>query len=81
LSTDSAASAPHLTKQETEILELVVLGITNKSIAAQLGMELREVELLRVGLMNKLGVTTLRELIQLALSPSGKGNRVPAANR
>lgn len=80
VSTDGAA-VPHLTKRETEILELVVLGITNKSIAGQLGMELREVELLRVGLMNKLGVTTLRELIQLALAPSIKIDRLSTANR
>ena len=56
---------------------MIVLGLSNKSIAAQLKLELREVEVLRVQLMNKLGVTTVRELIQLALSSGSKPGALP----
>ena len=77
--TEIPSNAEPLTKRETQILEMIVLGLSNKSIAAQLKLELREVEVLRVQLMNKLGVTTVRELIQLALSSGSKPGTFPTS--
>jgi len=77
LPTEIPSNAEPLTKRETQILEMIVLGLSNKSIAAQLKLELREVEVLRGQLMNKLGVTTVRELIQLALSSGSTPGTVP----
>lgn len=75
--TEIPSNVEPLTKRETQILEMIVLGLTNKSIAAQLKLELREVEVSRVQLMNKLGVTTVRELIELALSSGSKPGAFP----
>ena len=75
--TEIPSNSGPLTKRETEILEMIVLGLSNKAIAAQLKLELREVEVLRVQLMNKLGVTTVRELIQLALASGTKPGTFP----
>jgi two-component system response regulator FixJ len=57
-----------LSERERAILERIVSGKSNKSIASSLGMELRTVELCRASAMNKLGVASLKELIRLALA-------------
>lgn len=59
-----------LTKREAEVLDGVVLGGTNKSIAAKLGLSPRTVETHRSHIMEKLGVSSLAELVALATSPT-----------
>ena len=55
-----------LTDKEREVLDLVKQGLPNKAIAAQLAITPRAVEMRRSGLMKKLGVRSLAELLKLA---------------
>jgi FixJ family two-component response regulator len=54
-----------LTSRESEILELVVAGHTNKAIAKQLGLSRRTVETHRSRIMHKTGSGSLPELIRV----------------
>jgi FixJ family two-component response regulator len=62
-----------LTAREREIMDLVVEGMTNKDMAAALGVSPRTVEVHRARLMTKLGVDSVASLVRLYL----KIRRVP----
>ena len=55
-----------LTSRETQILRLVVEGLTNKAIAADLGLSRRTVETHRANIMRKTGSHSLPDLIRVA---------------
>lgn len=55
-----------LTRREREVLEGLVSGGTNKSIAQALNLSPRTVETHRSHLMDRLGVSTLADLLRLA---------------
>jgi len=55
-----------LTPAERNVMELVVLGKTNKMIAEELGLSVRAIEDRRARMMRKLGVKTRAELLELA---------------
>jgi two-component system response regulator FixJ len=61
------ARLENLTGRERDILEGLVAGQTNKIIAIKLGISPRTVEIHRANMMNKLGVTTLPEVLRIAL--------------
>ena len=54
-----------LTRREREVLECIVMGATNKAIAAQLHLSLRTVELYRANLMKKMSAASAAELVQM----------------
>jgi FixJ family two-component response regulator len=56
-----------LTARETEILDLVVAGKTNKETATELGVSPRTVEVHRARLMTKLGMDSVATLVRLRL--------------
>ena len=56
-----------LTARERAVMELVVVGQTNKEIARNLGSSYRTVEIHRRHVMEKMGVTTLADLVRLRL--------------
>jgi FixJ family two-component response regulator len=56
-----------LTDKERDVLELVINGIPNKSIAARLAVTPRAVEMRRASLMKKLGASSLAELLRLSI--------------
>jgi FixJ family two-component response regulator len=56
-----------LTRRERQVLELVVAGKFNKTIADVLGTSTKTVELHRSSLMAKLGVRTLPDLVKVFL--------------
>jgi len=56
-----------LTGKEREVLEMIRDGRPNKEIATRLDITPRAVELRRAGLMKKLGVGSLSELLRLAI--------------
>ena len=72
---EASAHIARLTPREREVLVGLVDGGTNKLIAQALGISPRTVELHRAQVMNKLGASSLTELVQVALaagvSPSG----------
>lgn len=57
-----------LTAREREVLEGIARGLTNKEIAAELGISHRTVETHRESLMRKLQIRTVAELTRLALA-------------
>ena len=65
---NAAARVGRLTPREREVLVGLVEGGTNKSIAQKLGISPRTVELHRAQVMNRLDVSNLTELLQIALA-------------
>jgi RNA polymerase sigma factor (sigma-70 family) len=57
-----------LTQREREVVELVVAGRKNKQIADALGISVKTVEVHRSRAMEKMGVASMAELVQMALS-------------
>lgn len=57
-----------LTPKERHVLDMVVKGKKNRTIASSLGISIRTVELHRAKLMKKLRVRSLTELLRFALS-------------
>jgi len=58
-------SLSRLTERQTEILDLLCLGLTSKEIGGRLNMSYRTVETHRATLVDKMGVGSLAELIRL----------------
>ena len=58
----------HLTPREREVLEGLVDGLTNKSIADTLDISPRTVEIHRANLMEKLGATSLSGVLRIAFA-------------
>ena len=56
-----------LTPREHQVLSQVMLGRRNKQIATDMGIEERSVKRHRTNLMRKLEVTSVAELVQLAI--------------
>ena len=66
---DPAASKLNLlSSREREVLEGLLAGLPNKSIAYDLGISPRTVEIHRARAMDKMGARSLSELIRLALT-------------
>ncbi len=57
-----------LTQREREVLELVVAGKMNREIAEALDISIKTVEAHRARLMEKLGVSSVAELVQAVVS-------------
>lgn len=57
----------NLTPREEKVMEMVVAGKANKVIAALLDVSAKTVEAHRAKVMEKMGVTSLAELVRLAL--------------
>jgi two-component system response regulator NreC len=62
-----AGLAIALTEREREVLQLVVLGHTNKQMAEMLGISTRTVEAHKASLLRIVGVKTRAELVRFAL--------------
>ncbi|HEX2529424.1 MAG TPA: PAS domain S-box protein [Geminicoccus sp.] len=65
-----------LSAREREVLEGLLAGGTNKSIGTMLGISSRTVEIHRAHLMQRLGVSTLTEVVLMAVAA---GLQLPAA--
>jgi FixJ family two-component response regulator len=59
-----------LTERERQVLDLVLQGLHNRQIAAQLGISPRTVEVHKARVMEKLGVANMVELVRLHDTPS-----------
>jgi two-component system response regulator DctR len=64
------SSSIHLTPRQREIAERIVVGATNRVIAAELGISIRTVEVHRAQLFERLGIHTAVELVSL-IRPNG----------
>ena len=57
-----------LTSREREVMEQLVAGLSNKSIAIELGISPRTVEIHRARIMEKLQARNLAQLVRLAMT-------------
>jgi FixJ family two-component response regulator len=57
-----------LTAREQQVLERIVAGRLNKQIADDLGISIKTVEAHRANIMEKLQVTTVADLMKVALA-------------
>lgn len=71
-----AAATPDLlgslSDREKEVLQGLTDGLTNKRIAARLGISYRTVEIHRARLMRKLGARTLSDVLAIAFAQRGQ---------
>lgn len=63
---NSRESYARLSPREREVMALVVSGLLNKEIARQLDLSPRTVEVHRIHVMNKMGVSNVAELVSVA---------------
>jgi FixJ family two-component response regulator len=63
---ESRTRVAKLTPREFEILRLVIAGLLNKQIAAELGVTLRTIKTHRARVMQKIGVLSVAELVMVA---------------
>ena len=71
-SKDAAVRLQVLTEREREVLEGLAQGLPNKTIAYDLGISPRTVEIHRANLMTKLDVRSLSEALRLAFAEQDK---------
>jgi two-component system, LuxR family, response regulator FixJ len=62
-----------LTAREREVLDLVTTGKPNKIMAADLGVSQRTVEIHRARVMEKMGASSLAQLVRMVLDLKGDG--------
>jgi two-component system, LuxR family, response regulator FixJ len=60
-----------LTPREREVLTLVIAGRQNKIMAADLGVSQRTVEIHRSRVMEKMGATSLAQLVRMMMDVDG----------
>jgi len=65
------ALVERLTPREREVMDLMVLGHSNKAIAARLGISPRTVEVYRARIMEKMEARSLAELVRTSLRLNG----------
>lgn len=65
---DAAVRLHSLTPREREVLDGLARGLPNKTIAYDLGISARTVEIHRANLMSKLGVRSLSEALRIAFA-------------
>jgi two-component system response regulator FixJ len=69
-SRDVAERLAALSPREHEVMKLVMQGKTNKTIAAELAIGVKTVETHRAHMMEKLGATSIAELVRIVLAAS-----------
>jgi two-component system, LuxR family, response regulator FixJ len=62
-----------LTAREREVLDLVTRGLANKVMAAELGVSQRTVEIHRARVMEKMGASSLAQLVRMVMDTSPRG--------
>ncbi len=63
----SALEGTELSERETEVVQRVAHGYSNKEIAAQLNLSVKTVETYRARALDKLGIESRAELVRYAL--------------
>ncbi|RZI44241.1 response regulator transcription factor [Herbaspirillum sp. HC18] len=67
-STPAKADLSHLSEREREVMERVVQGMQTRTIAEELGISIKTVEFHRARIREKLGVTTLADMLRIFLA-------------
>jgi len=78
---ESRARLAKLSPREFEVFQLVIAGLLNKEIGAELGVSLRTIKTHRGRVMRKIGVLSVAELVRLAqkagVAPAPHGPKGP----
>jgi len=74
------ARMARLTTRERQVLDFVVEGKANKIIASELGLSPKTVEVHRSRMMDKMGVTTLAQLLRLVITHRGGPSALRSVN-
>ena len=69
---DAEVQIQSLTPRERDVLDGLAQGLPNKTIAYDLGISPRTVEIHRANLMTKLGVRSLSEALRIAFAAQGE---------
>ncbi len=69
---EAARQLAGLTARQRQVMELVVAGLSSKTIAADLGLSQRTVENHRASIMSKTGMTSLAALARLVLAANAE---------
>jgi two-component system response regulator FixJ len=69
---EAAVKLQALTQGEREVLDGLAKGLPNKTIAYDLGISPRTVEIHRANVMSKLGVRSLSEALRIAFAAQDK---------
>ncbi len=75
LASHAARRMERLTPREREVLERLIVGHSNKVIAAQLGISPRTVEVHRARVMEKMQASSLSHLVRMALAAEADDER------
>ena len=73
-----ARKTGELTSRESEVLQLIAEGFSNKQIAAELGISIKTVEKHRQQVMNKLNIHDVAGLTRYAIAKGLVERSVPA---
>jgi two-component system, LuxR family, response regulator FixJ len=73
---DVASRLAMLTRREREVMELVAAGLPNKEIGERLNLSKKTVEVHRYHLMRKLGVSSVADLVRMAMVVRDEGREV-----
>jgi two-component system response regulator FixJ len=76
-----AARIATLTPREAEVLQLLVEGLPNKTIAHDLGSSPRTVEVHRARIMEKMAARSLAELVRMTIALKGTALAAKASHR
>lgn len=68
-----------LSRRERQVLDGVVAGQSNKTIAIDLGISPRTVEIYRANIMTKMQAGSLSELVRLVVSAGARGSQTGSA--
>jgi DNA-binding NarL/FixJ family response regulator len=74
-----ARKSTELTSRESEVLQLIAEGFSNKQIAAELAISIKTVEKHRQQVMNKLNIHDVAGLTRYAISKGLVERNLPAA--
>ena len=72
------ARIQHLTQREHEVMDRLIAGKTNKSIAYELGISPKTVDFHRANILSKTGVSSVVELVRLTQKAGRVESRHPA---
>jgi two-component system, LuxR family, response regulator FixJ len=67
-----------LTPREREVLDLLTVGKANKSMAQDLGLSQRTVEIHRAHVMEKMGAKSVAQLVRMVMDLEYRGSTPPA---
>lgn len=71
---DISRRVARLTRREQQVMDLVVTGMANKAVAAELSLSPKTVEVYRANVMAKMEVGSLAELVRTALRHRDQAN-------